>query len=114
MYGCMYNTYEIEVLVDSNPKEALLIAQEEINHRATPETYHLLALAQLKNGKEKEALKTILTYVEGKTSEPMALFHSALVFKANGLDDKVIPLKVELLKASFELGPVLAAQIKNL
>ncbi len=113
-YGAMYNTYKIEVLVDRDPARALELATEEVGNRATPETYQLLALAQLKNGQKEDALKTIETYVAGKTSEPMALYHSAMVYKANGLKDKVVPLKEELEGASYEIGPVLAAEVDKL
>ncbi|HIB48433.1 MAG TPA: cell surface protein [Flavobacteriaceae bacterium] len=113
-YGAMYNTYLIEVYSESNPKKALEIAQEEVQNRATPETYHLLALAQLKNGMEEEALKTIDTHVIGKTEEPMALYHAAMVYKANGFSEKVSPLKADLLEAEFEVGPVLYEKIESL
>ena len=61
-----------------------------------------------------EALQTIESNVEGKTSEPMALLHSAQVYKANGFSDKVRPIKEELLDATYELGPLLAAEVKTL
>lgn len=113
-YGAMYNAYLVEFYADKDPEQALEIAQKEVDNRATPETYHLLALAQLKNGYKEQALEIIENYVEGKTFEPMAQYHSALVYKANGLEKKVKPLKSELLEASFELGPVLTKKIKML
>lgn len=113
-YGAMYNAYLIEVYANTNPKKALELAQQEVSNRATPETYHLLALAQLKNGLNEDALKTIERFVSGKTSEPMALYHSALVYKANGLLEEVTPLKQELLEAEFEVGPVLFRKIETL
>ncbi len=113
-YGAMYNAYLIEYYADKNPDWSLEIAQKELQNRATPETYHLLALAQLKNGAKEQALETIEKHVEGKTFEPMAQYHSALVYKANGLENKVKPLKSELLEASFELGPVLTEKIESL
>ncbi|MEX2349740.1 MAG: tetratricopeptide repeat protein, partial [Flavobacteriaceae bacterium] len=113
-YGAMYNAYLVEFYTDKDPERALQIAQKEVQNRATPETYHLLALAQLKNGAKEQALETIEKYVEGKTFEPMAQYHSALVYQANGLEKKVKPLKSELLEASFELGPVLTEKIKML
>lgn len=113
-YGAMYNTYLINLYAETNPEEALKLAAMEITNRATPETYQLLAYAQLKNGQKEAALKTIEQYVEGKTEEPKALFHSALVYKANGMNEKVASLKEELLGASYELGPVKAKEIQKL
>jgi len=113
-YGEMYNTYLIELLVETDPVKAYEIALKEVENRATPETYHLLALTQLRNGKEKEALQTIELYVKDKTSEPMALYHSAMVYKANGMTQEVKEIREELNDAAFELGPVLFQKIKNL
>jgi tetratricopeptide (TPR) repeat protein len=113
-YGAMYNAYLIEIYVDKYPEKALQVAQNEIENRATPESYQLLALAQLKANNPQEALKTIKHQVEGKTFEPVALYHSALVYKANGDIGKVKILKSELLKAEFEVGPVLFKKIQAL
>jgi tetratricopeptide (TPR) repeat protein len=113
-YGGMYNAYLIDLYADREPQEALKLAAREITNRATPETYQLLAYAQLKAGDKEAALKTIAEYVEGKTSEPKALFHSALIYKANGMEDKVAPLKEELMGAFYELGPVKAKEIEKL
>jgi len=113
-YGAMYNTYLINLYAENNPEKALKLAAMEINNRATPETYQLLAYAQLKVGHKKAAFKTIEEYVAGKTEEPRALFHSALVYKANGMDKKVAFLKDELLGAGYELGPVKAKEIEKL
>lgn len=113
-YGNMYNAYLIPLLVDIDPVKSLKLANQEIHNRATPETYHLLALAQLKNNMVKEALKTIKTQVEGKTEEPMALIHAAYVYKANGMDKKVNTIKKELEEVSFEIGPVLSNKISEL
>jgi len=113
-YGHMYNTYLINVYAEINPDKALEIAQREINNRATPETYQLLAYSQLQTGKKEEALQTIEKYVEGKTFEPKALYHAALIYKANGMMDKVKTIKEELKEASFEVGPLMAQKIENL
>ena len=113
-YGKMYNTYLIELYAESEPEKALALAKKELNNRATPEIYHLLAYAQLMSGDKEAALSTIETFVDGQTFEPMAQYHSALVYKANGLKDKVEVLKQELNGASFELGPVLSNKIKEL
>jgi len=113
-YGDMYNAYLIEIYAETQPERALVLALKEVQNRATPETYHLLALAQLNVGKKTEALQTIETHVNGKTSEPMALYHSAVVYKANGKMKLVKPLKEELLTATFELGPILSKKVKEL
>lgn len=113
-YGDMYNTYLITLYTETKPEKALALAAKEITNRATPETYQLLAYSQLKAGDKEAALKTIEEYVVGKTSEPKALFHSALIYKANGMKDKVAPIKEELMGAFYELGPLKAKEIEKL
>lgn len=113
-YGGMYNTYLINLYAETDPEKALKLAAMELNNRATPETYHLLAYAQLKAGHKEAALKTIEEYVSGKTEEPKALFHSALIYKANGDKAEVASIKKELLGASYELGPIKAKEIEKL
>tara|TARA_R110002072_G_scaffold23949_2_gene81996 strand:- start:115339 stop:116622 length:1284 start_codon:yes stop_codon:yes gene_type:complete len=112
-YGNIYNTYVIELFSETDPRKALALAEQEVENRATPETYHILAYAQLRSGNKAEALKTIITHVEGKTHEPMAAYHSALIYEANGLSSKLEEAKEELLEASYELGPVLTNEIKE-
>lgn len=113
-YGGMYNSYLIILYAEQDPEKALKLAEEEIANRATPDTYHLLAYAQLKSGQKEKALKTIELFVQGKTFEPKALFHSALIYKANGKGEKVKELKTEILQAKFEVGPIRYKQIESL
>ncbi len=112
-YGEMYNAYLIEYYAERAPDKALAIAEREIENRATPEAYHLLALAQLKSGMKAEALATIENHVAGKTFEPMAEFHSALVYKANGMGEKVAEAKKELSGAGYEIGPEMAKEVSR-
>ncbi len=113
-YGAMYNTYLINIYAERDPEMALELAETEIVNRATPETYQLLAYAQLQNGQKEKALHTIELFVEGKTFEPKALFHCALIYKANGKRKMVKELKSELLKAKFEVGPLTYRKIQSL
>ena len=114
LYGDMYNTHKIRALVKTDPYIALQLAQKEVDNRTTPQSYQFLALAQLASNQKQEALATITNFVAGKTSEPMALLHSALVYKANGMLDKVTALKTALLPASYELGPEIYKQVISL
>ena len=104
-YGIMYRTHTINLLLDANPQQALLLAKEEVLSRKTPETYHLLAYAHLKNGNKAKALELCKNNVEGKTFEPDALLHMALIYKALDMQEEVNSLKKELLSAAFEIGP---------
>ncbi|MGB1451247.1 MAG: tetratricopeptide repeat protein, partial [Marinirhabdus sp.] len=113
-YGAMYRPHLVEIYAGGDPKKALALAKAEVAARATPQTYSLLAYAQLQNNKKEEALKTIENHVAGKTPEPMAAYYSALVYKANGMHAKVKPIKEELQAAWFEMGPVLSKKIRSL
>lgn len=115
-YGNMYNTYKIELLAEdpSTTKEALALAEQEINNRATPETYNLLALANLANGNKEKALEIINEEVVDKTFEPTALLTMAKIYKANMMPDMVKDLKEELLEAGYEMGPVKLREIHSL
>lgn len=115
-YGNMYNTYKIEVLASdpATKKEALVLAEQEIKNRATPETYQILALANLADGNKEKALEIINDHVVNKTFEPNALLTMAKIYKANMMPDMVKDIKDELLDAGYEMGPVNLREIHSL
>ncbi len=113
-YGDMYNSYLIEIWTDSRPEEALRLAENEIENRATPETYSILAYASLKAKEKVKALQIIDSEVRNKTFEPLATYYTAEVYKANGKKKEVEALKKELKEAAFELGPVRSEKIDRL
>lgn len=115
-YGNMYNTYKIEMFAEdpSTKKEALTLAEQEVKNRATPETYQLLALANLVNGNKEKALDIINAHVVDKTFEPTALLTMAKVYKANMMPDMVKDIQEELLEAGYEMGPVTLREIHTL
>ncbi|MFN4763501.1 tetratricopeptide repeat protein [Gillisia sp. Q332] len=115
-YGNMYNTYKIALFAGdpATKKEALALAEQEIKNRATPETYQLLALANLVNGNKEKALKIINDHVIDKTFEPTALLTIAKIYKANMMPDMVKDIKEELLEAGYEMGPVKLREIHSL
>lgn len=116
LYGEMYNSYLLEIYANdsSTSKDAVHLAKREVSNRATPETYDLLSYAYFKNGDTRKALAIQEQYVIGKTYEPIAQLHAAEIFKDLGMNDKVKPLKKELIRASFELGPEVTLYVKNL
>lgn len=115
-YGAMYNTYKIGLYSEDSENNAasLELAKQEVENRATPETYQLLALATLHQGDKEKALQIIEMHVANKTFEPEALLTMAKVNKANQNRDKVEDLKKELLEAGYELGPLKVKEIRSL
>lgn len=115
-YGDMYNTYTAETLLNEGKAydTAIQIAQKEIENRPTPQSYDLLAYTYQQKGEHTKALAIAEKHVVNKTHEPVAQYHLAEIYKANGLYDRVEPIKKELLEASYELGPITTRAIKNL
>lgn len=116
LYGDMYNKYNVLLYAD-NKKEsakALEIAYKEVKNRPTPESYDLLAWTLFNNNDLDEALSIMEEHVVGKTSEPEVLYHLAQIYKAKGKLKRAKKLKEELLKSTFELGPILTKQITNI
>lgn len=115
-YGEMYNKYNALLMAESphTVATATKIAQREIKNRPTPGSYDLLAWATYKSGDENAAMAIVNEHVLGKTYEPEALYHAAAILKANGMGKDAMKLKEELLQSTYELGPVLEENIKNL
>ncbi|WP_203257245.1 tetratricopeptide repeat protein [Hyunsoonleella ulvae] len=116
LYGNMYNKYNILLLAENKAKtaEALKIAYHEIENRPTAQSYDLLAWTHYNHGNLREALSIMENHVAGHTSEPEVLYHMAEIYKASGKLNKAKDIKEELLKSSFELGPLTTETIKNI
>ncbi|MDY8137373.1 tetratricopeptide repeat protein [Aquimarina sp. 2201CG5-10] len=115
-YGKMYNAYNAKILAEEyeDYDKALQIANEEVDSRPTPESYDLLAYIYYLKGEKEKALSIAMEYIVNKTYEPEANYHIAEIYKANGLTEKVDPLKKELIESGYELGPITLEKIKNL
>ena len=115
-YGVMYNSHIAKVILDEFDEQtkAYNIILQEIENRATAESYDLLAWAAFKNGELKKSLSIVNEHIVGKSSEPSILYHIAEIYKANGLQDKAAKIKVELLDCGYELGPITYNKIERL
>jgi tetratricopeptide (TPR) repeat protein len=115
-YGDMYNKYNVLLFADAseNLDEAIAISKIEIDHRPTPQSYDLLAWSLYKKGDINEALNIVEMHIIDKTFEPMALYHTAEIYKAVGDITKANNIKKHLLSSVFELGPVIAKQINQI
>ncbi|QNK78861.1 cell surface protein [Winogradskyella sp. PAMC22761] len=116
LYGEMYNKYSVMLFNDdlSMPDRALEIAKKEIENRATPQSYDLLAWSYFKKDEITKANNIIEEFVIGKTFEPSVLYHVAEIYKAAGKTDKIQPIKEELLASLYELGPLMEQKINQL
>ncbi len=106
-YGPMYNMHNAQYYLNESDKVdwALDLAKEEVQNRATPETYDLLAYSYYKKGNISKAMNISQEFVEGKTEEPMVLLNLAELYKAAGKQEEAEKLKEILLQAIYELGP---------
>lgn len=115
-YGVMYNKYNALLYADDkdSAQKALLIAQEEVNNRPTPDSYDLLAWAYFNLGDTKKAFEIVQKYVAEKSFEPELNYHVATIYKANNLKNKIKPIKEDLKASIFELGPNMTDKIEDL
>jgi hypothetical protein len=75
-YGRMYNKYLIQLYTGilHNPALAESLAKEELNNRATPQTYAWYAWSLFANDKKDQAYKVYMKYVSGKPLEALELY----------------------------------------
>lgn len=115
LYGDMYGAYLVDIYASRNEADkAIKIAEKEVANRPTPASYDLLAHAYLANGDAQKALKIAEEKVIGKTYEPKATYHTALIYKELNMIEELSPLKEELLDTAYEMGPVTYSSIKSL
>ena len=115
-YGAMYAKYNVLLFADDKNTvlKALEIAKEEVIARPTPQSYDLLAWSYYKSGNSKKAIEITEKYVIGKTFEPEVLLHTAYILKAN--NQKIAANKIikDLLKSTYELGPLSENELKSI
>lgn len=115
-YGVMYNKYNAILFAD-NKKDAvksLEIAYQEIKNRPTPESYDLLAWANFNLGNTKKALDICEKHIVNKSFEPEINYHLAEIYKANKMENKIKPIKEDLMASIYELGPNMKEKIEKL
>lgn len=112
-YGDMYNKYLFSLYADDwqEYSKALRMAENEIKNRPAPSSYDMLSWAYYKAGNTKEALRIAAYYVENKCFEPDAVYHLAMIYKANGNNKKAKHYLKELKGSLFELGPLFEKNI---
>jgi tetratricopeptide (TPR) repeat protein len=107
-YGDMYNKYLIQLYTEEikDFDKALLLAEKEVIHRATPETYDWLAWVYFNKGDKQQANIIASNYVYKRNFEPDAVLHTALIFSEAGKKDKAKLMLKECMESAFEMGPV--------
>lgn len=113
-YGDMYNVHTAMLNIDEHKdlEEAIQIAEHEVELRPTAQSYDLLAWAYYNNGDINEASRILNAYVLGKTFEPTAMYHAAIILKSVNDIEGLEALKKELLNSIYELGPTMEPKIQ--
>ncbi|NNE25349.1 MAG: hypothetical protein HKN09_00770 [Saprospiraceae bacterium] len=103
-YGGMYNDFKIDYLLEKNEYEkALSIALEELEARATPQTYSQYAKVLHEKGDVDLAMDIFIKEVHGKTFEPKVFLEMLEV--TQGYEPYYEEIKAELTGTRYELGP---------
>jgi tetratricopeptide (TPR) repeat protein len=113
-YGRMYDKYLIQLYtgVLHDPARAEYMAKDELNNRATPQTYAWYAWALFTNGKKMEAYQVFEKEVSGQPLEGLELYWMGKLLQgmSKGYDAR------EFLKAAnaarFDLEPAMQKDIK--
>lgn len=115
LYGKMYNKYIIPLYIGclNNPAKAEVLAKNELESRATPQTYSWYAYSLLANNKLEEANAIYEKHISGKPLEALELYYMGKLMEANkkGFNAK------EFYKAAYEnlydLPPNLARDLES-
>jgi hypothetical protein len=114
-YGRMYNKYLIQLYTGilHDRARAELMAKDELNNRATPQTYAWYAWALFANGKKQDAYHVFEQHVSGQPLEGLELYWMGKLMK--GLDKGYNAQ--EFFKAAYQtrydLGPAIEADIQQ-
>jgi tetratricopeptide (TPR) repeat protein len=113
LYGGMYNKYNFNLAADEfkDYKEALRIAESEIQNRPTPESYQQLAWVYFKKGDLQQALNIANARVDRHCFEPAVLYRIGIIYQAAGNKKKGMEYLEKASDSWFELGPAVAAKI---
>jgi hypothetical protein len=100
IYGRMYNKYLLELYAGilKEPGHAEIMAKDELNNRATPQTYSWYAYALFANNKKDEAYKVFEDHVSGKPLEGPELYLMGSLM--DGLDKKYDA--IQFFKAAYK------------
>lgn len=114
-YGNMYKSYLclLNSVDKASNSKAMKMAQQEVMERPHPMSYHLLAWSTFKKGYQNAAVDILNRYVIDQTEEPEALYHTGIIFKESGYKKEARKYLKAALDASFELGPLVTADIKR-
>ncbi|MBV6647164.1 MAG: hypothetical protein KI790_17025 [Cyclobacteriaceae bacterium] len=105
---------ELEASLFHDFEKAIDLAKSEVIKRPTLQSYDMLAWVYYLKGDLPSAEKTIIHHLEGKTEEPMVLYHMGKIFLARKQEGKSSKYLKKALESSFELGPEITSDIRSI
>ncbi|MGB0839871.1 MAG: tetratricopeptide repeat protein [Chitinophagales bacterium] len=110
-YGDMYNAFLCDYYLQTqNNAKAMQIAKREIEQRAVPVSYSLLAQVLYAQNQIEEAQTVSQEYIWHKSFEPSVLLPQ-LTFFQNNSSEYICEIAADLREARFELGPIQIQEI---
>ena len=114
-YGNMYNKYLLELYtaILQQPAKAETLARQELQNRATPQTYAWYVWALHNNSKAAEAEKTYQQHVVGKPLEGLELYWMGKYMQAQNKKYNATQYFKAAYKNRYDLGPSMAKDAAN-
>jgi hypothetical protein len=114
-YGRMYNKYLIQLYtgVLHDPSLADSLAKDELNNRATPQTYAWYAWTLLADNKKDQAWQVYQQHVSGKPLEALELYWMGRLMEALGKGYNAGEFYKAADKTRYDLDPTDASYIQG-
>jgi len=108
-YGRMYNKYLIQLYTGilHDPARAEAVAKDELNNRATPQTYAWYAWALFSNNKKDEAYKVFELHVSGQPLESLELYYMGKLMMGLNKGYNAEEFFKAACKTRYDLGPAI-------
>ncbi|MEO6346990.1 MAG: hypothetical protein ABIO60_03685, partial [Aquaticitalea sp.] len=115
IYGKMYNKYLIPLYIGclNNPAGAEVLAKNELENRATPQTYSWYAYSLLANNKIDEANAIYKEHISGKPLEALELYYMGKLMEANKKGFNASEFYKAANENLYDLSPTIARDLES-
>ena len=115
LYEKMYNKYLIELYTGilHEPDKALILSREELDNRATPQTYAWYCWCLLVNNQKEEAYKVFQQHVSGKPLEGLELFWMGKLMLSLGKGYNAQSFFKAAYKNKYDLSPGIVKELEK-
>ncbi len=115
VYGRMYNKYLIQLYTGilNDPAMAESIAKDELNNRATPQTWAWYVWTLFVNNKKEQAYQVYEQYVSGKPLEALELYWMGRLMEGLDKNYNAMQFYKAAAKTRYDLDPVEAKYVQE-